>query len=307
MRHALPLLILLLLPAVPVGAEVEVHLTGGKVIVVDAAWREGQQVLVERGGRIEAIPATMVVSIGAPKEEKEAPAPASADAPREGPPVVELDDTLLRALQHEQAGRLEEAAAAYREAYERDLASRVAAIGLARVLLAQGQDRAAESALAPVWLDPEPQPQALAILGEIRYREERLEEAVELWERAAERWDDAGLREALVRARRELGAADGYRSAGSAHFRLQHSGEGRSPHERAILAGLEREYTRMSLDFGGGPTQITVILYTERDFRLATEAPGFPPELAAPDGPLALLRRKLALEPSIAGNKKVNK
>jgi len=30
---------------------------------------------------------------------------------------------------------------------------------------------------------------------------------------------------------------------------------------------------------------------------------GFPPELVAPDGSLALLRQKLALEPSITGSK----
>ncbi len=41
----------------------------------------------------------------------------------------------------------------------------------------------------------------------------------------------------------------------------------------------------------------------EIDTRLVTEVLGFPPELAAPDGPLALLRQKLALEPSIAGSK----
>jgi len=41
----------------------------------------------------------------------------------------------------------------------------------------------------------------------------------------------------------------------------------------------------------------------EIDTRLATEVLGFPPELVAPDGPLALLRLKLALEPSIAGSK----
>jgi hypothetical protein len=41
----------------------------------------------------------------------------------------------------------------------------------------------------------------------------------------------------------------------------------------------------------------------EIDTRLATEVLGFPPELAAPDGPLALLRQKLALEPSINGGK----
>jgi len=41
----------------------------------------------------------------------------------------------------------------------------------------------------------------------------------------------------------------------------------------------------------------------EIDSRLGTEVLGFPPELVAPDGPLALLRQKLALEPSITGSK----
>jgi len=44
----------------------------------------------------------------------------------------------------------------------------------------------------------------------------------------------------------------------------------------------------------------------EIDRRLAVEVLNFPPELATPDGPLALLRQKLALEPSIAGGKLVN-
>ena len=43
----------------------------------------------------------------------------------------------------------------------------------------------------------------------------------------------------------------------------------------------------------------------EIDARLATEVLGCPPELAALDGPLALLREKLALEPSITGSKLV--
>jgi len=43
----------------------------------------------------------------------------------------------------------------------------------------------------------------------------------------------------------------------------------------------------------------------EIDTRLATEVLGFSVELVAPDGPLALLRQKLALEPSITGSKSV--
>jgi hypothetical protein len=41
----------------------------------------------------------------------------------------------------------------------------------------------------------------------------------------------------------------------------------------------------------------------EIDTRIGTEVLGFPPELVASDGPLALLRQKLALEPSITGGK----
>ncbi len=43
----------------------------------------------------------------------------------------------------------------------------------------------------------------------------------------------------------------------------------------------------------------------EIDVRLATEVLGFPPELVAPEGPLTLLRQKLAVEPSITGSKSV--
>jgi len=44
----------------------------------------------------------------------------------------------------------------------------------------------------------------------------------------------------------------------------------------------------------------------EIDTQLATEVLGCPLELAAPDGPLALLRQKLALEPSITGGKSLS-
>ena len=39
------------------------------------------------------------------------------------------------------------------------------------------------------------------------------------------------------------------------------------------------------------------------DSRLVTEVLGFPPQVVAPDGPLALLRQKLSLEPSITRSK----
>jgi len=44
----------------------------------------------------------------------------------------------------------------------------------------------------------------------------------------------------------------------------------------------------------------------EIDMRLAIEVLGFPPDLVTPDGPLALLRQKLALEPSITGGKSIS-
>jgi len=44
----------------------------------------------------------------------------------------------------------------------------------------------------------------------------------------------------------------------------------------------------------------------ELDYRLANEVLGFPNRLLENDGPLDLLRRKLALEPSITGGKAVS-
>ncbi|MFW6116239.1 MAG: hypothetical protein ACOC6F_00795 [bacterium] len=44
----------------------------------------------------------------------------------------------------------------------------------------------------------------------------------------------------------------------------------------------------------------------EIDGRLVIEVLGLPPELTAPDGPIALLRQKLALEPSITGSKRAS-
>ena len=43
----------------------------------------------------------------------------------------------------------------------------------------------------------------------------------------------------------------------------------------------------------------------EIDDRIATEVLGLKPEFASPDGPLALLRRKIAMEPSITGGKAI--
>jgi hypothetical protein len=52
---------------------------------------------------------------------------------------------------------------------------------------------------------------------------------------------------------------------------------------------------------------LKMLFYAENDTQSATEVLGFPPELAAPDGPLTLLRQKLALEPSITRSKQVSK
>jgi hypothetical protein len=48
-------------------------------------------------------------------------------------------------------------------------------------------------------------------------------------------------------------------------------------------------------------------VWAEIDTKLATEVLGCPPGLVVLNGPLALLRQKLAFEPSITGLKKVNK
>lgn len=69
----------------------------------------------------------------------------------------------------------------------------------------------------------------------------------------------------------------------------------------AIFDDLKHKELRPVNEIGQDPVR------AEIDTRLATEVLGFPFELAATDGLLALLRRKLALEPSITGAKQVKK
>ena len=67
----------------------------------------------------------------------------------------------------------------------------------------------------------------------------------------------------------------------------------------AIFEDIKHRELRPINEIGHDPVR------RELDVRMTTEVIGFLPELVAPNAPLALLRQKLALEPSITGGKLV--
>ena len=67
----------------------------------------------------------------------------------------------------------------------------------------------------------------------------------------------------------------------------------------AIFENMKHRELRPVNEIGHDPVR------RELDVRMTTEVLGFVPELVSPNGPLALLRQKLALEPSITGGKLV--
>jgi tetratricopeptide (TPR) repeat protein len=113
---------------------------------------------------------------------------------------------------------------------------------------------------------------ALANLGEIAYRERRLDEAFDLWSRAvALRPDDSDLGRRLARAARERDVERTFEELRDPRFVVRFSP--RLPREdaAAVLAACSDAYTELCRRLDHYPEGATIVtLYTSDEFRSAT-------------------------------------
>ena len=136
---------------------------------------------------------------------------------------------------------------------------------------------------------------ALARLGDVAYfQRSNFSDAIAYWKRAS-----GGLpapeRRALVdriaQAQRDAAIEQGFTSQHTEHFdiRLSHSG---AADLAALGQRLEAAYTALAGALGGGPSSITVIVYTERGMRRTYYQRDW--ALGFYDGRLRLLEREVA-------------
>ena len=120
-------------------------------------------------------------------------------------------------------------------------------------------------------------PSLLRLLAMARYDADRTADAVEAWKRVMELAPDANTERLLHKAERELQVEEKSSKRESRHFTLRYQGDRTSPAlQNEVLATLEKQYQDISRQFGyEPPSNIIVILYTQKEFTDITEAPSW--------------------------------
>ena len=142
-------------------------------------------------------------------------------------------------------------------------------------LYRQGKFGEAESELNEAWTLSGDEPQVLSQLGQLYYDTDRMDQAIDLWRRARELApDDKVLAAKLAQAEREQRVEGKLERTYSAHFILSYAENQKAAIGGAILDALEEAYTWAGARLGHYPErQVTVILYTQRQFAGLTGSP----------------------------------
>jgi len=114
------------------------------------------------------------------------------------------------------------------------------------------------------------------LMGWAYYGANKMDKAIEEWQRAQRLRPDPEVEEALDKAGRDKAEEESYREGETAHFALKYYGGAAPDLARAILHTLEDEFRDLEsqLDYTP-PEQISVILYTQQTFADITRAPGW--------------------------------
>ena len=253
------------------------HLQGGGVLDVHRWWYEGDTLVYETGGGTVSVPRSLVVKIepstvAAPEPPKSAPEPAPSWPSLSQRRSAEANRRFDEAIAALNGRRFEDASEAFRDVL-RDLPSANAArVGYAMSELGLGRDeRALPVVLEGLRREPD-HPELLELLGDLRDREERVEEALSAWESARQLRPSKRLDGKIERARRELDAGRDYAYTATPHFNLRYDGDLDRTLSEELGEHLERELRRVSDELRHSPKQpITVLVYPDRDFRDVTQ------------------------------------
>jgi tetratricopeptide (TPR) repeat protein len=111
------------------------------------------------------------------------------------------------------------------------------------------------------------------VLGELRDREERVDDALASWREAFRLAPSDRVRDKIVKAERELAAGRDYSFSAAAHFNLRYDGTLEQDLVASLTDFLESRFSDLTLTYRHSPSQpITVLLYPRQAFRDVTRA-----------------------------------
>ena len=114
------------------------------------------------------------------------------------------------------------------------------------------------------------------LMGWAYYGANKMDRAIEEWQRAEKLRLDPEVEQALDKAQRDKAEEETYREGETAHFALKYNGGATPNLARGILHVLEDDFNDLESQLDYTPReQIAVILYTEQAFADITHAPGW--------------------------------
>lgn len=264
-----------------------IYLKNGRQIECNSAWEDGKEVRYSNGKGTVGIPRGMVAKI-----VKSEPKPVSESSDKStAKPSIEPKQTSVDSLdpatkmvlarsftelgkeqieKKDFTGALENFKKAYAMVKDRQTIQ-----NLATVYFQLKDDWNAELLFHELLkIDPK-STTALNYLGEIAWRKENLDEAVEFWQNSLRIRQDPLISEKLDRLKRERRASSSYENSESRHFIMRYDGGKADPFlVNEISDFLEETYQTLSLKLDAFPsTPFVVILYPQEKFQAITDAP----------------------------------
>jgi hypothetical protein len=279
-RRPRPLLAAVLLALLaPAASADRLHLESGGYIDTDSWWVENGWLMYESESGTIGIPRSAVVRI---ERGESAPAPAPAPAPSaparpsrvESDKRAELRENLERARRALENRDYEMASAYYLSVINEEPGLIGARVGYAVSEAALGRDDMALSIVLDGLAREPDNPRLREILGDLRYRDERIDDALREWRRAFEGSPDDRLRDKILKGERELHASRDYDFKATPHFNMRYDGDVDLALAAAVMDYLEEQYWVVTDSLNHSPPQpITVQLFPTREFRDVTQAP----------------------------------
>ena len=202
------------------------------------------------------------------------PVPLSAEQGGPDPRSVTLGRAGWQAIE---GGRAQDAAGLFEKAIAIDPRSATYRLGAGLAAHLLGQPAVARTELEQaLQLDPALTPASL-LLGVLLYRENDLQGAIRVYEEAAARApDDPQFAARLERWRKEAELHDAFRRTMSTNFTVLFEGPAEESLASKALEVLEAAYWRVGTAlFTYPPDVLTVVLYTQEQFRDITRSPGW--------------------------------
>ena len=278
MRRAGPCVLFALFALAPKASRADVlHLQGGGTIDAEHWWIDGDTLRVESEGGVYGLPRALLIRVEPTGSKTRAAAllPSTLTPRRRATPDVtpEVAAKMKEGNAALAARDFERAALRFYEVVQAEPEAPGPRIGYAAAEMALGRDAMA----LPVILDGLVRDPEVAdlheILGDLRDREERVEDALSSWREAFRIEPSDRVRDRIVKAERELAAGRNYAFSAAAHFTLRYDDALDQDLVAAITDFLEDRYRELTDAYRHAPSQpITVLFYPKQAFRDVTQA-----------------------------------